>query len=60
MTIISKVKNCNHDLNQITEISVFVEGNLDHQFYKYQIIFCFLVILLIIGNIFILILLRFK
>ena len=59
MIITNKIKNYDRDLIQITEITLVVEEKFDYQFDKYQIIFCFLVILLIIGNIFILISLRF-
>ena len=56
MNITSKVKNYDRDLIQITEITVAFEENSDYQFDKYQIIFCFfLVILFIICNIIILI-----
>ena len=64
MIITSKIKNYDRDLIQITEINVVLEENsenLGYQFVKYQIIFCLLVILFIVGNILILIsLLRFK
>ena len=56
MIITNKFQNYDRNLIQITEITIELEGD---QFDKYQIIFCFLVILLIIGNILILISLRF-
>ena len=58
MIIRSKVKNYDRDLIQITEITVHFEENSDYQFNKYQIIFCFLVILIIICNIVLICLLR--
>ena len=58
MIITSKVKNYDRDVIQIIEITVDFEENLDYQFDKYQIIFCFLTILFIIGNIILIFLLR--
>ena len=58
MIITSKLINYDRDITRITEISVNIKENLDYQFNKYQIIFCFLLVLFIICNIIVLICLR--
>ena len=55
MNITSKFENYNHDIRQVTEVSINFEENLDYQFDQYQIIFSVFLVILFICNIVILI-----
>ena len=59
LNLTSKTKNSDHELFQITEITVTIEENLDCQLFdKCQIIFSVFLLFLIICNIIIICLLR--